>query len=55
MHLTLYESEIASGEVHRLEHNDIRWITVEEMDDLAFCPADQVFCAEIRRRWGAAS
>lgn len=54
VHLTLYESEIASGEVQRLEHNDIRWITVQEMDALPFCPADQVFCAEIKNRWGAA-
>lgn len=50
VHLTLYEAEIESGEVQRLEHNDIRWITVQEMDALEFCPADQVFCAEIRKR-----
>ncbi len=50
VHLTLYESEIASGEVRRLEHNDIRWITVEEIGDYDFCPADQAFCEEIRKR-----
>ena len=52
VHLTLYEAEIAQGEPQRLEHNDIRWITVEEMDDYAFCPADQVFCREIAKRRG---
>lgn len=51
VHLTLYEAEIAQGEPQRLEHNDIRWITVEEMDDYAFCPADQVFCREIAKRY----
>ena len=50
VHLTLYESEIASGEVHRLEHSDSRWITPEEIDEYDFCPADQAFCAEIKRR-----
>ena len=50
VHLTLYESEIASGAVRRLEHNDIRWITVEEIGDYDFCPADQAFCEEIRKR-----
>ena len=53
VHLTLYESRIASGEVHRLEHSDIRWITPEEIDEYDFCPADQAFCAEIKRRRSA--
>ena len=50
VHLTLYESELASGGVHRLEHSDIRFITPEEIDEYDFCPADQAFCAEIKRR-----
>ena len=50
VHLTLYEAAIVSGEPQRLEHHDIRWITVQEMDDYAFCPADQAFCAAIRER-----
>ena len=52
VHLTLYEADLPSGEPKKIEHNDIRWITVQEMDDAAFCPADQVFCREIRRRYG---
>ena len=50
VHLTLYESTIARGEVQKLEHNDIRWITVDEIAQLEFCPADQVFLEELRRR-----
>ena len=50
VHLTLYEAEIAQGEPKMLEHHDIRWVTVQEMDDLEFCPADQVFLQEIRKR-----
>ena len=53
VHLTLYEAEIAQGEPKKLEHNDIRWITVKEMDELEFCPADQVFCREIAKRYRA--
>ena len=52
VHLTLFEADLPSGEPQRIEHNDIRWITVQAMDDAAFCPADQVFCREIRRRYG---
>ena len=51
VHLTLYETEIASGEPRMIEHHDIRWIKVEEIDTLDFCPADQVFCTEIKKRY----
>lgn len=50
VHLTLYEAKIAEGEPKMLEHHDLRWVTVEEMDELMFCPADQVFLDEIRKR-----
>ena len=51
VHLTLYACTLAQGEPKKLEHHDIRWIRVEEMDDLEFCPADQVFCREIKKRY----
>ena len=38
--LYLYHARVASGTPQMLEHNDIRWITVDEMDELEFCPAD---------------
>ena len=46
VHLTLFNATIAEGTPQKLEHNDIRWITVEEIPEYAFCPAD----AEILRR-----
>lgn len=52
VHLTLYEAEIAQGEPQKLEHHDIRWITADEISRYDFCPADQVFCREIKRRCG---
>lgn len=41
VHLTLFNAIISEGIPQMLEHNDIRWITVEEIDQYAFCPADE--------------
>lgn len=38
--LVLFNAVITDGEVKMLEHNDIRWIKVREIDDYEFCPAD---------------
>ena len=40
VHLSLFNAFIAEGVPEKLEHNDIRWITVGEIDDYEFCPAD---------------
>ena len=40
VHLTLLNATIAQGIPQRLEHNDIRWITVDEIPQYDFCPAD---------------
>ena len=52
VHLTLYNAVIAQGEPQKLEHHDIRWITIEEAEEYPFCPADQVFLDHIRQREG---
>lgn len=41
VHLTLFNASIRDGIPQKLEHNDIRWITVAEIDQYAFCPADE--------------
>ena len=41
VHLTLFHAKIASGVPQKIEHNDIRWISVSEIDDYVFCPADE--------------
>ena len=46
VHLTLFNASITEGTPQKLEHNDLRWITVEEIDQYEFCPADE----EILRR-----
>lgn len=50
VHLTLFNAAIASGVPQKLEHNDIRWLTVEEIDDYAFCPADKDILVELKKR-----
>ena len=47
--LTLYNASILSGEPKKLEHNDIRWITPEEIDDYAFCPADEDILKNLKK------
>ena len=41
VHLTLFNAVIAQGEPQKLEHNDIRWITLAEAEVYPFCPADR--------------
>ena len=43
IHLTLLEAAIAQGVPQKLEHNDIRWITADEIPQYDFCPADRLF------------
>ena len=50
IHLTLFHASIAEGSPQKLEHNDIRWITVDEIPQYEFCPADQVILAKLRSR-----
>ena len=61
VHLTLFNATIAEGVPQKLEHNDIRWITVEEIPNYKFCPADEVVlqriinCGQDSRKKGAVS
>lgn len=48
IHLTLFHAEIMSGTPQLLEHNALRWITPEEIDGYAFCPADEEILARLR-------
>ncbi|HPE38588.1 MAG TPA: (deoxy)nucleoside triphosphate pyrophosphohydrolase [Bacillota bacterium] len=48
VHLTLFNCKIAEGVPQRLEHNDIRWITVEQIPQYEFCPADTEILKMVR-------
>ncbi|GEM_PF-204280 len=47
-HLTLFHATIREGVPQKLEHNDIRWITVDEIDQYAFCPADETILERLK-------
>ena len=47
VHLSLFHATIAEGVPQRLEHNDIRWITPEEIPLYSFCPADDEILKKI--------
>lgn len=48
VHLTLFHASIREGTPQKLEHNGIRWITVDEIDQFAFCPADEVILTKLK-------
>ena len=50
VHLTLFNADLPQGEPRALEHNDLRWITVEEIDQLAFCPADKEILERLKHK-----
>ena len=41
VHLTLFNATMDEGEPQKLEHNDIKWITPNEISNYEFCPADE--------------
>lgn len=41
VHVTLFNAAIAEDTPQKLEHNDIRWITIDEISQYDFCPADE--------------
>lgn len=50
VHLTLFNATIAEGIPQKLEHNDIRWITVDEIDHYDFCPADTEILLHLKQQ-----
>ena len=50
VHLTLFNAVISEGIPQKLEHNDIRWLRVEEIPDYHFCPADEEILELLMKR-----
>ena len=48
VHLTLFNAFIEEGEPKMLEHNDIRWLTVSQIDEYEFCPADEEILEKLK-------
>ena len=52
VHLTLFHAAIREGIPQKLEHNDIRWITADEIGQYEFCPADEGILTRIKQSNG---
>lgn len=52
VHLTLFHASIVQGVPQKLEHNDIRYITVDEIPQYEFCPADEVILQKLQQEGG---
>lgn len=50
--LTLFHAAIARGTPQKLEHNDIRWISVNEIPEYDFCPADEAILRRLMDEYG---
>ena len=48
VNLTVFFASILSGEPRCLEHEEIRWITADQIDDFEFCPADVEIIEKIK-------
>lgn len=46
-HLTVYHARILSGEPQLLEHDELRWLRLEELPDLRMLPADKPVVATL--------
>ena len=53
--LTLFNAAIVQGAPQKLEHNDIRWITVGEIPNFDFCPADVEILERLTEEFGQKS
>lgn len=47
--LTLFHARIREGVPQKLEHNDIRWLTVGQIDQYEFCPADEEILERLKK------
>lgn len=50
VHLTLFSASIRKGVPQKLEHQDIRWITAEEIGKFSFCPADTEILEKLKKQ-----
>ena len=49
--LTLFHCTVAEGTPKLLEHNDLKWITPDEIPNFDFCPADTDILKLIRKQY----
>lgn len=50
IHLSVYQTEIVEGEPQKLEHNDICWVKINELEQYDFCGADRVVLNRLQQK-----
>lgn len=50
IHLTVFWADLTQDEPQKLEHQALRWATMQEMETLSFSEADQTIVARLRER-----
>lgn len=50
INLTLFSAKILKNTPQKLEHNDIKWITPQDIDMYKFCPADEKILDLIKKK-----
>ena len=53
--LTLFNAAIVEGEPQLLEHSEIRYISVDEIDRFDFCPADVEILKKLKADFGVSA
>ena len=48
VHLIAVQAILLGGHIRLHDHDDIRWVAVNEMDDYLFAPADEVIVEKLR-------
>lgn len=48
IHLTLYAAEVVGGEIRRLEHSALKWVSLEALKAYPLCPTDMRLVEELR-------
>ena len=52
VHLTVFHAVITKGVPQKLEHEELRWVTVQEIPQYQFCPADVEILQQLRQHFG---
>jgi 8-oxo-dGTP diphosphatase len=50
VHLVSVRAILLGGHIRLHDHDDIRWVTIPEMADYLFAPADEAIVSELRKK-----
>lgn len=53
IHLSVFECQIKQGKLTINEHNAIKWISLNEIYEYEFCPADRLFLDKIKELYSS--